>query len=91
MSLKTLNKKNFSPNLNTIIMVEETIKNLDSSIIKISELKRQLLKQINHNTLKNILEYLEYSNKIYVGMKGITWIFNQNPNLKKAINEGLEV
>ena len=79
------------PTLNTVIMVENTLKNMDESMIKMPELKRKLPKQINHNTLKLILEYLEESNKIAVTMKGITWIHNTNPNLRKAIKEGLEL
>lgn len=38
-----------------------------------------------------VLEYLEESNKIAVTMKGIIWIHNTNPNLRKAIREGFEV
>ena len=39
------------PTLNTVFMVEETLKNMDESVISIAELKRRLPKQINHNTL----------------------------------------
>lgn len=80
-----------SPTLNTVLMVEETLKNMSESVITIAELKRKLPKQINHNTLKVILEYLEESNKIAVSLKGITWIHNTNPNLKKAMERGLEL
>ena len=86
-----LKKTRHSPTLNTVIMVENTLKNMDNSIIKIPEFKRKLPKQVNHNTLMNILEYLEESNKIAVSIKGITWIHNTNPNLKKAIERGLEL
>ena len=84
-------KLEHSPTLNTVFMVEETLKNMDESVISVAELKRKLPKQINHNTLKLILEYLEESNKIAVTMKGITWIHNANPNIRKAIKEGLEL
>ncbi len=80
-----------SPTLNTVIMVEETLKNMDKSVITLAELKRRLPKQVNHNTLKTILEYLQLSNKIVITMKGITWIHNPNPNLQKAIKKGLEL
>ena len=79
------------PTLNTVFMVEGTLKNMDQSVISVAELKRRLPKQINHNTLKLILEYLEESNKIAVTMKGITWIHNTNPKLRKAIKEGIEL
>ena len=84
-------KLEHSPTLNTVFMVEETLKNMDESVISVAELKRKLPKQINHNTLKLILEYLEESNKIAVTMKGITWIHNTNPKLRKAIKECLEL
>ena len=72
-------------------MVENTLKNIDESVVTVAELKRKLPKQVNHNTLKVILEYLEDSNKIAVTMKGITWIHNTNPNLRRAIATGFEL
>ena len=80
-----------SPTLNTILMVENILTNMDESTITIAELKRRLPKQVNHNTLKIILEYLEESNKIAVSLRGITWIHNTNLNLRKAISKGLEL
>ena len=80
-----------SPTLNTVIMVENTLKNMDESVITVAELKRRLPRQVNHSTLKIILEYLELSNKIVVTIRGITWIHNPNPNLQKAIAKGLEL
>ena len=92
MSL-TMQERRFehSPTLNTVIMVEEVLKTMDESAITIAELKRRLAKQINHNMLKIVLEYLEESNKIAVTLKGITWIHNTNKNLKKAIAQGLQI
>ena len=80
-----------SPTLNTVIMVENTLKNTEKSVVTIAQLKKMLPKQVNHNTLKVILTYLEYSNKIAVTLNGITWIHNTNPNLRKAISKGLEL
>jgi len=88
---KTKPKLEHSPTLNTVLMVESTLKNMDESVITIAELKRKLPRQINHNTLKLILEYLEESNKIAVSIRGITWIHNTNESLRKAISKGLEV
>lgn len=79
------------PTLNTVIMVENTLKNMDESVVKISELKRKLPRQVNHYTLMLILRYLEESNKILVGLRGITWIHNQNTKIKNAISNGLEL
>ena len=80
-----------SPTLNTVLMVEETLKNAEESVISIPELKKRLPRQVNHNTLKVILEYLERSNKIAVTLRGITWIHNTNPRLKNAVQRGLEL
>lgn len=80
-----------SPTLNTVIMVENVIKNAKNSVITIAEIKRALPKQVNHNTLMVVLEYLEESGKIVVTLKGITWLQNFNPDLKKAIAKGKEI
>lgn len=79
------------PTLNTVIMVEETLKNMDESMITIAELKRILPRQVNHNTLMLILHYLEEGNKIFVSLKGITWIHNPSLKLGKAIAKGTEI
>ena len=80
-----------SPTLNTVLMVEDILKTMDESVITIPELKQRLPRQVNHNTLIVILGYLEESGKIAVTLKGITWIHNPNPNLRKAIAKGLEL
>ena len=80
-----------APNLNTVLMVERTLKKMDGSIVTIAEVKKKLPKQVNHRALMIILEYLEESNKIAVSIKGITWIHNSNPKLKAMINKGLEL
>ena len=80
-----------SPTLNTILMVEDTIKKSDKSVITVAELKKKLPRQVNHNTLIRILEYLEESNKIAVSVKGITWMHNPNPKLQAAVRRGLEL
>ncbi|KKH45358.1 hypothetical protein [Methanosarcina sp. 1.H.A.2.2] len=80
-----------SPTLNTILMVEDTLKNSPDSVVTVAELKRMLPRQVNHNTLMVILDYLEQGNKIAVGLKGITWIHSRNENLRKAVVQGLEL
>ena len=89
--MSELQQLEHSPTLNTVLMVESTLKNVSESVVTVADIKRSLPRQVNHNTLKIILEYLEISNKILVTMKGITWIHNSNPNLRKAITEGMEL
>ena len=84
-------KQEHSPTLNTVLMVENAMKETGESIVTVAELKRKLPKQVNHNTLKVILEYLEESGKIAVSMKGITWIHNTSPALRNAVGRGLEL
>ena len=79
------------PTLNTVIMVEDTLKKMNESVVSIAELKRKLPRQVNHITLMVILRYLERSNKIAATLKGITWIENNNPNLKRALMQGMEI
>ncbi|MFH0714724.1 MAG: hypothetical protein V1847_03045 [Candidatus Diapherotrites archaeon] len=88
----TMLKWERSPTLNTVLMVEKVLQDMNESVITIAELKKRLPKQVNHYTLKTILHYLEDSNKIAVSLKGISWIHSpSNANLKKAIAQGLEL
>jgi len=78
------------PNLKTVLMVEKVLHEADTVISK-NELKRRLPTQIMHQTLTLILEYLEESGKIMIGEKGITWIQQDNPKLKKLLERGTRV
>jgi len=78
------------PNLKTVIMVEEVLKT-EELPIKREALKRKLAKQVQHQTLNVILQYLEDSGKIIDGHKGIVWIYNPSHGLKKAIEGGMRV
>ena len=39
------------PTLNTVIMVERTLKKMEGSVMSVADLKRKLPRQVNHNTL----------------------------------------
>ena len=88
---RTVQIMDHSPRLATILMVEKALRKSNQSAVTLAELKRALPKQVNHNTLKTILAYLEQSNKIIYSSKGITWIHEINPTLKRAISRGLEL
>ncbi len=79
------------PNLNTVLMVEDFLKEHQDMPMKISEIKRQLPKQIMHQTLKIILEYLWRSGKIIYGPKGIQWIYSEPEHLKRMLKDSLEI
>ena len=84
-------KLEHSPTLNTVLMVEQTLMNMDKSVFTVADIKKKLPKQVNHRTLMIILTYLEECNKILVTIKGITWIHNTSPRLRKEISKGLEI
>lgn len=75
-----------SPTLNTIFMVEETLKK-HKETLPISELKRSLPKKVMHNTLLQVLDYLQLSKKIAIGTKGVLWIFTDEKGLNKLIGK----
>ena len=91
MSKKQEYRLEHSPTLNTVLMVEHTLMNMDEGIFTVADIKKKLPKQVNHRILMIILSYLEESNKILVTIKGITWIHNTSPRLRKEISEGLEL
>ena len=79
-----------SPTLNTVLMVEDTLKKI-GELVTLAELKRRLPKQVMHQTLVQILDYLQLSGKIIIGMKGILWIFTERKELNDLIIRGTEV
>ena len=85
-----MEKVGHSPTLNTVLMVEETLKKAEQ-VITLAELKRRLPKKIMHSTILQILDYLQFSGKIIIGTKGILWIFSERKELDKLINRGIEI
>lgn len=79
------------PNLATVLMVEDFLKEHQDLPLKISEIKKQLPKQIMHQTLQVILEYLWISGKIIYGPKGIQWVYSEPEHLKKMFEDTLEI
>lgn len=79
-----------SPTLNTVIMVEKTLQEA-KEVIKVSELKRRLPKQIMHNTLLQVLDYLQESGKILITIKGLLWIYRTPSELERLKQGGLEL
>ncbi len=78
------------PNLKTVLMVEEVLKNANNLMTR-EELKKKLPNKIMHQTLNVILKYLEDSGKILDGRKGILWMYNPSQKLDRAIKEGVEL
>tara|TARA_Y100000310_G_C20584706_1_gene764788 strand:- start:642 stop:947 length:306 start_codon:yes stop_codon:yes gene_type:complete len=79
------------PNLNTVLMVEDFLEKHRDMPMTIAKLRKKLPKQVMHQTLKIILEYLWKSGKIIYGPKGIQWIYAEPEHLKKMLEDALEV
>ena len=70
-------------------MVEATLKN--GGLLTLAELKKKLPKKVMHQTLLQILDYLQFSGKIIIGTKGILWIFTERKELNELIKRGTEI
>jgi|SRR3989338_4460910 len=79
------------PNLSTVLMVEDFLKEHRDMPMKISEIKEKLPKQVMHQTLKIVLEYLFRSGKIIYGPRGIQWIYSEPEHMKKMFEGALEI
>ena len=74
------------PRLDTVIMVEEAIRNADEYPTK-AKLWKSLPKKMMYQTFKLILDYLEYSNKIVIANDGaIIWIWDPE-GVKKLLDK----
>jgi len=74
------------PKLDSILMVEKAIQESEDYPTRM-ELWKSLPKQMQYQTFKLILEYLENSNKIMFEEDKIIWIFANNKKLNKLIQE----
>ena len=78
------------PNLRTVLLVERILKEAKTTIDR-EEIKRRLPVKIMHQTLNVILRYFEDKDLIIDGHKGVLWVYNPSPKLKKAIEKGTEI
>lgn len=76
-----------NPTVKTLLMIEETILNLDIYPTRM-ELYRSLPRKIHYSTYKNALEYLEASGKITFNSRTIIYTAINNDKLRKLIREG---
>jgi len=78
------------PTLKTVLLVEKILRNTDTMIDR-EEIKRRLPVKIMHQTLNVILRYMEDRGLIIDSHKGILWVYNPSPKLRKAIALGREI
>ena len=79
-------KRVHSPTLNTVFMIEEALKN-EGEVLTVAELKRKLPKKVMHQTLLQVLDYLQLSGKIIIGTKGVLWVFTEIENYEKLLRK----
>ena len=88
------NKSNLNilhyPKLDSILMVEKAIQDSEDYPTRM-KLWRSLPRQMQYQTFKLILEYLERSNKIMFEEDKIIWIFPNNKKLNKFIQGAVSV
>jgi hypothetical protein len=79
-------KRNFaqqrSPTLNTVLMVEKFLQQ-KGEVLTFAELRRSLPKQVMHQTLLGILDYLEYSGKIVLDENKVLWTYKPQSKFKQ--------
>ena len=86
---KARKEKVHYPQLNTVLMIENTIKEHNGEYT-VTQLWKKLEKKVMYQTYKTAIDYLIYSRKIAVKNKKIIWIFN--PELMdKLLAESEEV
>jgi len=79
------------PNLSTVLMIENYLKNNKDKPIKISKLKEKLSKKIMYSTLKLALDYLYVSGKIIYGPRGFQWTYEESKDIKNFLKDSHEL
>lgn len=78
------------PSLRTVLMIEKVLKGAEIAIDR-EEIKRRLPVKIMHQTLNVVIKYLEDKGLIIDTHKGVLWVYNPNPKLRRAIEKGTEI
>src|SRR5271169_4508091 len=89
MAIWVLNRTmTHSPKLDTMLMVEKQIVDLikKADYPTRTELWKSLPKGMEYQTFKQILDYLEASNKIVYKEEKIVWVAADNPKLKQLLD-----
>ena len=86
-------EKLHSPKLDTVLMVEKQLMGLVKSkdYPTRTELWHSLPKGMEYQTFKQIMEYLEASNKIVYKEDKIVWVAADNPKLKELFEKSVKL
>ena len=85
-----VNKRGHEPTLATIRMVENTIRKSTNYPTK-KALWQSLPRQVQYQTFKRIIDYLQESNKIILNDHEIVWVFVDNARLKRALHKSIGI
>ncbi|MFC1768160.1 hypothetical protein ACFLZX_00210 [Nanoarchaeota archaeon] len=77
------------PRLDTVLMVEKVLKNAKLAISR-NELLRRLPKKTMRPTLNLILGYLEEKGLVMIGEKGVLWVYNDHPKMKRLLKKSVD-
>lgn len=88
--MREMGKVLHEPNLDTVLMVENAIKDAQSYPTR-KELWKSLPRQVQYPTFKRILEYLEASSKIVFNGRKIVWVAADNPKLERLLKIAVRV
>ena len=75
--------------LKTVLLIENFVSKNHTELFSKANIIRGLNGRINNKTLTTIIDYLEASNKIIQGPKGIQWIFSNNKKSKQLLKHAL--
>ena len=87
LQIRKTERLQHSPTLNTILMVEDVLKE-DGELLTVAELKRRLPKKVMHQTLLQLIDYLQLRGKIIIGTKGILCAHTERKNLDAILKRG---
>ncbi len=79
-----------APTLTTVLMVEDVLKK-SGQVLTIADIKKMLPRKVMHNTLLQVLDYLQLSGKIIFGTKGILWVFTERKELSSLFEKGTSI
>ena len=79
------------PNLRTILLVEKFLSDKREDLFSKAAIIRALGGRINNQTLSIALDYLEASNKVMQGSKGVQWIASEGFKAKELLKDALFV
>ncbi len=77
------------PNLRTILLVESFLSKRREDLFSKAAIIRALEGRINNQTLSIVLNYLEASNKVLQGSKGVQWIASEGTKAKELLKDAL--